>query len=48
MVSEHWRPVPSLTGYEASDLGRVRFGPRQQVRTGTVGPCGTLTMAVNV
>ncbi len=33
--TEQWRPVPSLPGYEASDLGRVRYGKRGEPLTQT-------------
>jgi hypothetical protein len=46
-MTEQWRHVASLPGYEASDLGRVR-GPRGGVRQGSVGPCGFLTIQVSV
>ncbi len=45
-MSEQCRPVPNLPGYEASDLGLVRYGRRQTVRTGSPGPCGFRTVSL--
>jgi hypothetical protein len=47
-VTEQWRPVPSLPGCEASDLGRVRVwrSGTPAILPGTVGPCGFHTVMV--
>ncbi len=45
-MSEQCRPMPNLPGYEASDLGLVRYGRRQTVRTGSPGPCGFRTVSL--
>jgi hypothetical protein len=48
-MTEVWRIVPNLEGYEASNLGRVRSlrrGPAR-VLVGTVGPSGFRTVTVS-
>lgn len=50
ITEETWRPIPGIEGYEASDHGRVRSLLRgtPRVLVGTVGPCGYLTVGVQI
>lgn len=45
-MTEQWRPVPGLPGYEASPAGEVRSVRRREPRilVATVGPCGFRTV----
>ncbi len=46
---ESWRPIPGVSGYEASNLGRVRSTRRKQpkILRATAGPCGFRTVQVS-
>jgi hypothetical protein len=48
--TEHWRPIPGLDGYEASDQGRIRSLRRgvPYLMKVTAGPCGYNTLTVVV